>query len=149
MQQEFIISRGKAVIERDILYINHIKADPVFSFNIFQIMLLCAWLLSEVTGLNDGVLSLPAGIVGTILCLNTFNIVPLYKFLFKKCLSNRIPLHRIISYEIKEDYFGLENEVILHLQSGRYKSIAFRKLEKEDERFLEIISQNIAQLQLA
>lgn len=149
MQQEFITSRGKVVIERNILYINHVKADPVFSFNIFQGMLLCAWLLFEVTGLNDGVLSLPSGIAGTLLFFNIFNIVPFYKFLFKKCLSNRIPLHRIISYEIKEDYFGLENEIILHLRSGRYKSIAFRKLEKEDVRFLEIISQNIAQLQLA
>jgi hypothetical protein len=149
MQQQFITSRGKAVIERDILYINNIKADPVFAFNLLQLIIVCAWLLSEMTGLGHDVLSIPAEIGGTILILNIFNIVPIFKFLFKKCLSNRIPLHRIISYEIKEDDNGLENEVILHLRSGRYKSIAFRKLEKEDERFLEIISQTIAQPQPA
>ena len=87
------------------------------------------------------------GVIFLIMAL--FHAEPLYDILFKRSLSNRIPLNRIKSFEIKPDEIGLETFVILHLKSGRYKKKFFRTLEKQYEPFTELLSQHIIQPQLA
>lgn len=146
MNQEFITSNGKVVRERNILFIKTLKfhfSDSIIGqwlwalVPVFAILISCSldgW--RKVSGLF-------------YLLLFFDNLKLLYRLLFTKSFAGRIPLEKINSFEIKPDKTGLETHVILKLKSGRYRTIAFRTLEKQYEPFTELISQHIFQLQLS
>jgi hypothetical protein len=62
----------------------------------------------------------------------------------KRDYANRIPLQHIVHYSTKDHLSGLEVDVILQLKNGRYRKIAFRKLEHQHESFIELLSQYLS-----
>lgn len=146
MKQEFITSNGKVVNERNILFIKTLNLH-------FSETLIAQWLWALVpllaiafsTFLQEGPKTL-SGLFYLILFLD--NLKLLYKLVFVKSFACRIPLQNIISFETKPDNIGLETDVILKLRSGRYRTVKFRMLENQYQRFTELISEQISQFQL-
>lgn len=149
MNQEFISSYGKVINERKILFIKILK--PRLSSDSWMGQWLWALLPVIAIGIslfdNNVVKKYVSVIFWTLLFWG--NLKQLFELLFKRSFATRIPLSRITSYEIKQDEIGLETFVHLRLRSGRIRIIAFRTLEKQVEPFTELVSQHIAQPQLA
>jgi hypothetical protein len=149
MQQEFITSRGKAIIENNVLFVRNFKPDffdTVFGRIIFPLILALAIILQFVY--IRGALDYYIAGFWTIFFLVTY-ANRLYDLIVKRSFANRISLSRFKSIEIKPDQWGLETEIRIHLRNGRYRPINFRILEKQYELFTELISRYTAQPQFA
>lgn len=143
MKQEFITSLGKVEKIRDVLFIKNLD----FHFHhtlLYELFLPLGWIFLTVirTLTAENNLDYIQALITSILSI--LHGFPLYDVVFKRSFSNRIPLNRINSTEIKKGPSGLETLVILHLQSGRYKKIRFRTMEMQHEAFLESISTYLA-----
>jgi hypothetical protein len=149
MKQEFITSRGKAIIENNSLFLRNYKID--FRETIpgkiwLPVLLIATGILNYVYA--DNPLDYFIGSFW-ILSFLIFQSKNLYDVVVRKSFLSRIPLNSIASFEIRPDEFGLETEVRLHLKNGRYRSIMFRTLEKQYESFVAQVAQSITQPQLA
>jgi hypothetical protein len=149
MQQEFITSRGKAIIENNILFIRNFKFnffDTVVGRMIFPLALAVAIVLQF--GYIRGPLDYYIGVFWVIFFV--FNCAgSLYDTIIRRSFAHRIPLNKIKFIETKTDQFGLEKELRLHLKNGRYRPLIFRIHEKQFEPFIEFISKYIIQPQFA
>ena len=148
MKYEFTSLKGKVLIENDVILIKTLDLDT-YSF-IFRFLIplaipvfYIAWLLNFQGNPKNYVTVIFIGL------LSIMQLPAIYNILIRKSYSNRIPLDRIVSYEVKPDIIGLETIVYLKLKSGRCRQISFRNLEKQYEPFLEIISAHITQAKLA
>ncbi|MDQ6609939.1 MAG: hypothetical protein M3Y85_08980, partial [Bacteroidota bacterium] len=72
-----------------------------------------------------------------------------YDVFIKRSYAIRIPLSNIKSVTLTEDTYGLQIYATLYLKNGRYKKIAFRKLEDQSTPFEVAVSQYISQSQFA
>jgi hypothetical protein len=146
MKQEFISSEGKIINERNILFIKRLNArfHHTIVYELRYPLIFCIWAMIKWFSTEEPFDIFVACIITGLALSHSY---PLYDILFKRCLSNRIPLNRINSFELKDGDTVLDRHVILHLDSGRYKKIAFRSLEKQYEPFIELISQQISQPQ--
>ncbi len=146
MKKEFVTLYGKAIIERDILYFKSMYlpfSKTAFARIGFEFAFIILFLLQF---FRDPGFKM---YVGILMCgiLFLFRIPILFDVLFKRSYASRIPLQKIKSVTIIDDNFGLLILATLHLTNGRYKKIAFRKLENQYEPFAEFISQFITQAQ--
>ena len=119
MQQEFITSGGKAIIENNVLFVRNFKPDffdTVFGRIIFPLILVLAIILQF--GYIRGPLDYYIADFWTIFFLVTY-ANRLYDLIVKRSFANRISLSRIKSIEIKPDQWGLETEIRIHLRNGR------------------------------
>lgn len=149
MKQEFITVRGKAIIEQNILFIRMLDfkiANTIFFELGFPLLILTIFILMIASN-TDGKENYLIVIFWGLFALS--QLPRLFDLLFKRSYSNRIPLDRIKSYELKKDPSGLETNVILKLSSGRYRCLRFRNLENQFERFVAILSEYIPRTQLA
>lgn len=147
MKQEFVTLYGKATIEKNILYVRNLDipfSKTAFSTigyqSLFVIIFIFQFLRSE------GPLYYVRIIVFGMLL--AFHVPEIYDLLFKRSYASRIPLDKIKSVEMDEDYHGLQTNVILRLNNGRYRKIPFRKLENQYEAFVEAIMTRSRQPQL-
>ncbi|HVK96647.1 MAG TPA: hypothetical protein VM368_02465 [Flavisolibacter sp.] len=148
MKQEFVTLYGKAAIEREVLYLR----SPYLPFGktaFARIGFELIWVLLFVVQFFDD--HGPKKYVGIVMwgIMLLFRTPNLYDVLFRRSYTTRIPLHRIKSYSIDDDLLGLQTMVTLQLKNSRYKKLIFRKLEHQAEPFTELLSQYIAQPQLA
>lgn len=146
MKKEFITSRGKAIIKNGVLYVRNIKPDNQLSWDVFRFfafVIVGSWRMIDADRNSDYV-------VGAVFLITAFlyseTVIDLF---FKRSLSNRIPLNKITNLEAKEDENGLDINLFIHLRSGRYKLVAFRRLENQHAPFIHYIEQHIAHPQLA
>ncbi|HEY0040496.1 MAG TPA: hypothetical protein VGB71_07530, partial [Flavisolibacter sp.] len=72
------------------------------------------------------------------LLISTFPTM--YDKFFKRSYASRIPVGSIQNITTQEDGHGIQTEVRLQLNNGRYKIITFRNLEGELERFADTLS---------
>jgi hypothetical protein len=147
MQQTFVFSYGKLVLENGILYIRKTKPALTVSqtLNAFLPVIFAArfvfYLLEDPS---------PKRNVGVILfgCLVVLHVLlnsgELYKFLFKRSFRKRIPLHKIKATRTEDDPNELEVHLYLQLQSGRERKITFRKLENQHEAFVLALSEYLS-----
>lgn len=148
MKPKFITAKGRVEVERDVLFIRTVifsfwdSTFVVFLKAFGPIVIFLALLLNA-----DDPRSYVRTIFWAVLAIGA--LPDAFRTLFKKSFSSRIPLQRIQSWTTKPDMNGLETHVVLHLQSGRQRTITFRTLEKQHEAFTEFLSQHIAQPQLA
>jgi len=149
MVQEFITSNGKVIRERDVLFVKTLKHgfwSPVLHISLpFFILIIFILQFFRETDLE---FAYYFRIIFWGFLLSS-QVPILYDILIKRSFSNRIPLSRILSFEVKPDEVGLETFVILKLKSGRNRKINFRTLEKQYEPFTELVSQHIIQPQFA
>ena len=148
MKYEFTSLKGKVLIENNVILIKTLDLDVSTFFFRFLIPLVIpvfyiAWLFNFQENPKNYVSVIFLGL------LSIMQLPTIYNIVIRKSYSSRIPLDRIISYEVKPDIKGLETIVYLKLKSGRYRQISFRNLEKQYEPFLEIISAHITQATLA
>jgi hypothetical protein len=148
MKQEFITSRGKVIIERNVLYIRTLKFSLTDSIaaRLFYSLIPLGLFFIQLFEPESAKRNMSLFIWGGLALLH---IYPLFDLLFKRSIASRIPLERIRSFEVKADPSGLESNVILHLSNGRYRQICFRTLENQFEPFLEAIGQSVTTTQLA
>jgi hypothetical protein len=148
MKQEFVTLYGKAIVERDVLFIRNL--DVPFTRSIlsrfgyelaFAGIFVLAFFKDEGPGKNISILGW-----GFLLLTRLPNW---YDLLFRRSYTNRIPLKRIRSISTENDNFGLNSFVRLDLANGRYRKIPFRTMEKQYEAFVEMISQRITHHQFA
>lgn len=149
MKHEFVTLYGKAVIERDVVYIRSVDIPlsktslAIISYNLLWIVVFVMQFFRE-----EGPRKYIGIVLFGVLFLSRFREV--YDALIKRSYASRIPLDRIRSVTIEEqEHIGLNVDVILHLKSGRYKKIVFRKLEGQYQPFIGLVSQHIAQPQPA
>ncbi|MGZ8543954.1 MAG: hypothetical protein ACXWV0_01595 [Flavisolibacter sp.] len=150
MNQEYITTAGKVIVERDILYVrtqkNHFTQTIFFDF--LPLVLMVLPILHFVYFENN-----PRWYLRMFLYLSIFFMYGgnLYYVIFKKSFANRIPIQRIKMFDIKPDETasGLETKVQLHLSSGRIKTIVFRTREHQWEPFTEYLSSHVQSTQLA
>ena len=148
MKQEFITSRGKVILERDILYIRNL--DGAFHHTLlYEIGPPILWLTVAVTKVATAETPFDFFFSAVFCILAIFHAGPLYDVVFRRSLSRRIHLNRITTYEVKDDAIGLETIVTLRLRNGRYKKIAFRTLERQYEAFTALLSPTHFQTQTA
>ena len=148
MKQEFVTSLGKVEKGGDVIFLK--KLDYRFHNTLFyELFIPVGWIIATLLRALTAETNFEymQAIVSAGLAIA--HGYPLYDVLFKRSLANRIPVNRIKSYDIQQSNSSLETYVILHLQSGRYKKIRFRTLEKQHEGFLETISPYLAATQSA
>jgi hypothetical protein len=148
MAQEFVTVYGKAVIERNVLFIRSFDV-PITRTAVAMLFLEICYILVFIVHLfgNEG----PFYYVGIVVwgSLLAFRTPEIYDALIKRSYSSRIPLNRIQSATLSDDNFGLQTYVTLHLKNGRYRKIIFRKLENQYNAFIEAISTHTTESQLA
>jgi len=152
MKHEFITSRGRLTIERDIIYIQNQKIsfnDTMLGIMLYPLAILALFFLK--INFVEGSFDLLIGFIWGFVFLGLFfgKIYISFDLIFKRSLADRISLSRIKSFETKPDATGMETDVIFHLKNGRYRKIPFRTLEKQFEPFLDLVSQHITQPQFA
>lgn len=149
MKQEFITVKGKVDLNEKRLLIQDLRFN-FWKTAIGEILFPCFTLIvAFFSFFNPGK---PFGYFATFILMALFfsnSFKQFYSVLFKKSYSGFVPVNRIVSFELKPNEFGLETEVRVHLKNGRYRSIAFRTLEKQYEPFTELLTHYIAQPQLA
>jgi hypothetical protein len=149
MKREFMTLKGKVVIERDFLFIRTLIFRPGFTLLMKLFIPLAIVAMFFVIVVEEK--NVPRGFFHIFLwgVFAMIQLPGLYTMLFKRSYSNRIPLDRIVSFEVKPDTTGLETTVILKLKNGRCRPIKFRTLEKQYEGFIELITQHVTQSQFA
>src|SRR5918993_4245468 len=148
MKQEFVTLYGRAIIEKDTLYLR----SPYLPFEktafaqvgyrlAFPLIFILQFFRSEGPKMYVGLL-----LWGIIML---FHLPALYDVLFKRSYASRIPLSRIRSYKIEDDHHGIQTEITLYLKNGRYRKILFRKLENQHVPFTEFISMHSSEFHFA
>jgi hypothetical protein len=149
MKQEFITSRGKLIIERNIIFnrVKKVHLSESIAYKLFLAfvppIVFILTLFFEDLGPKKYIHLVMWGI---FIFINFHHLIDV---LIKLSFSNRIPINSIQSFEIKEDDLGLETFVHLRLKSGRTRKIVFRTLEMEYEPFTALLSQHSVQPQFA
>lgn len=145
MQQEFISSYGKVILENNVLFIR--KRKPSLTFSevarvLFPVILITRFVLYffEEDSPKQSVGLVIFGVLSLFYGLELGH--KLYRILIRQSFANRIPLHKIKSHRLEEDANGLDMHLFLQLRSGRERKISFRKLEKQYEGLLSILAQN-------
>ncbi|RYZ59112.1 MAG: hypothetical protein EOO14_08820 [Chitinophagaceae bacterium] len=144
MQQTFVFSHGKVVLENGILYIRKTKPSYTLSEALLAILpftfaaRFVLYLEDEDSSKRNAGLVITGFLVVSYLLLN---ITTYYTLLFKRSFSNRIPVKNINASRVEEDNNGLEVHFFLQLKSGRERKITFRKLEKQYEELAVALSQ--------
>lgn len=147
MDQEFVTSAGKVIVNNKRLLIQDMKVNFAKTA-IGQITIPALFLILIVFSFVDP--GKPFSFIAPVIFSGVFLFYyskQLYVAVFRKSYAGYIPVNRIKSLELKPDGFGLETEVRLYLRNGRYRSIDFRTLENQHEPFTEFISHYIAQPQ--
>ena len=145
MKQEFVTLYGRAIVERNTLYLR----SPYLPFEktaFAQVGIEMVWLALLVSRLfaADSSWRVMITIFWGLLVIS--RIPFMYDKFFKWSYARRIPLIAISDITIQDDIHGMQTEVKLHLKNGRYKKILFRKLENQTEAFSEaVISYSAAQ----
>ncbi len=150
MNQEYITAAGKVIVEKNVLYVrtqkNHFTQTAFFEF--LPLILLAVPIIHLVYFDNN-----PRWYLRMFLYVSLFSMYGYKMFyaLFKKSFASRIPVARIKSFEVKPDETasGLETNLLLHLNSGRIRTIVFRTREHQWEPLTEYLSQHIPSTQLA
>lgn len=148
MNHEFVTVYGKAIIEKDKLFIRSLDvpfsktAFSQIAYELFFVVVFALQFFKE-HGPMVYVSLLAWGVVFA------FRLPAIYDVLFKRSYASRIALNKIKSMEIEEDTHGLQIFIILNLQNNRYRKIPFRKLENQYEPFTEVISHHLTSSQLA
>ena len=146
-QQEFVTLYGKAIVERDVLFVRNFDV-PFTRTSLFRIFYeLCFLALFVLSFFREDGFKYVFTIFWGILFLTRFE--NWYEILIKRSYASRIPLKNIRSVTTEADQFGLNTNVRLHLRNGRHRVILFRTMEKQYEGFIEFISHQIAQPQFA
>lgn len=148
MKQEFVALYGKIILEKERLYFRFMYLPfhkTAFARIALELLYVLAFSLSFF--MDEGPKRNMRLVMWGFLLLT--RLPNLYDVFFKKSFSNRIHLNRIKSVSISDDHHGLQTYVTLRLVNGRYKKIAFRKLENQHEAFVETVSNYITQFQLA
>lgn len=147
MQQTFIFSYGKVILENGILYIRKTRPSLTVSqaLNAILPVLFAArfvfYLMEDPS---------PKRNVGVVLfgCLMVLHVLlnsgSIYTFVFKRSFRKRIPIHKIISVRTEDDPNELEVHLFLQLASGRERKITFRKLENQHEAFVLALSEYLS-----
>jgi hypothetical protein len=148
MTQEFVTTKGKAVVEREVLYLKNLSWQFHHSL-LYELFVPLFWFFIAALKFIDAADPFEYFMAGVITVLAFCHGYPLYDVLFRRSLVSRIPLGRIFSFELETAPSGLETYVILRLKSGRYKKIAFRTREHEYEAFTALLSQYTHQPQPA
>ena len=150
-QQEFITLYGKAIIERDVLFLKSFDV-PFNNTGFFRIArelgflaILTVSLITFTTG-DDSKNFIPVLAWSVVVLLR---MPSLYDVLFKRSYASRIPLNRIKDVTLVSDNHGLHTFVKLHLANGRYRMIRFRTMEKQYEPLIAAISLHSEQPQFA
>ena len=139
MKQEFVTLYGKAVIEQDILYLRSTYL-PFEKTAFAEIGIEVIWILLFASRLFflDSSMHIMTTIIWGVLLISTFPTM--YDKFFKRSYASRIPVGSIQNITTQEDGHGIQTEVRLQLNNGRYKIITFRNLEGELERFADTLS---------
>jgi hypothetical protein len=139
VQQEFLTVYGRAVIERDTLYLRSLYL-PFERTAFAQIGIEVLWITAFVTRLFslDTSMRMMLAIVWGMLVLSRTPVM--YDKFFKRSYASRIPLSSIRQITTITDEHGIQTEVKLQLNNGRYKKIAFRNLENQLEPFLAVFA---------
>ena len=130
MKHEFISSRGKVIIEGNVLYIRYLQGnfEETIAGRLFLPAILLALSLLKLIWPEEPL----DYIIGGFWALFFLGYAPrIYDILVKRSIAGRIPLNRIQSFELVPDEIGLETELRLHLKNGRYRPIRFRTLEQQ------------------
>jgi len=150
MNQEYITSSGKLIVQKDVLYVRTQKdlfTQPIF-FDFLPVLLIIVPVIHLVYFENN-----PRWYFRMVFYFGLFLMYGknIFNVLFKKSFATRIPVSRIRMFEIKPDETasGLETKLLLHLNSGRIKTIAFRTRENQLEPFTEYLTSHIPSTQLA
>ena len=145
MQQEFISSYGKVILENNIVFIRKIKPSLTFS-EVVRVMAPVFFLIRFVFYIfEDNTPERNFGLVLFGLLSILHGIEPgydLYKALFTKSFAKRIPLQKIHGYRVEDDANCLEVHLFLQLRSGRERKITFRKLEEQHEKLISFLPQS-------
>ena len=148
MDQEFVTSAGKVIVSSKRLLVQDMKVNfaktAIGEVTVPALLIACI-VYSYVDPTK------PFSWIAAVLFSGVFLFYyskQLYRAVIRKSYSSYIPVSRITSLEVKPDESGLETEVRLHLKNGRYRSIAFRTLEKQYQPFTESVSMYIGQPQL-
>lgn len=152
MQQTFVFSNGKVVLENGIMYIRKTKPALTVSEALHAILpftfaarFVLYLFQDESPKRNSGLVLF--GFMFVIYLL--LNFVTYYNFLFKRSFANRIPIQNIQSSRLEEDTNQLEVHLFLRLTSGRERKISFRKLEKQYEELTIALAQSLPITKLA
>ena len=147
MQQTFIFSYGKVVLENGVLYIR--KTSPSLTVSqalnallpfIFATRFVFYLLEDPSPKRNVGIL-----LFGCLMVLHILlNSGEFYRFLFKRSFRKRIPITKIIATRTEVDPNELEVHLYLQLQSGRERKITFRKLEHQHEALVLALSEYLS-----
>ncbi len=148
MKETFTTLYGKAIIEKNILFIR--SFDVPFTRTAFaKILYLLFFVIAFI--LQFFIDEEPRKYVGVVLfgLMLLFRLPDFYDVLIKRNYSNRIILSNIKSVKTENDTHGLNTTVVLQLKNGRYRKIIFRTMEKQHESFSEILFQHTTAFQLA
>ncbi len=150
MSQEYITTTGRVIVERDILYLR--SENKPFSqtafFDFLPALLLILPFIHLAYFENNPRWFFRMFFYLTLLFMYGSK---LYDVIFKKSFATRIPVSRIRKMEIipDETISGLETKLLLYLQSGRIRTIAFRTREYQLEPLAEYLSIQISVPRLA
>ena len=143
MKQEFVTLYGKAIIERNVLFLRspYLPFDKTAFVEIaFAFLWIAVFILQFFS--DEG----PRRYLGIVMwgILLITRLPYIYNTLFKKSYANRISLSAIRSIKTEEDHHGLQVTVTLYLKSGRFKRIIFRKLENQHDNFIQALSSELS-----
>ncbi|MES2880760.1 MAG: hypothetical protein V4676_01335 [Bacteroidota bacterium] len=151
MKEEFVTLYGKAIIDKERLFIRSFElpfSKTLFAQISYELAFVGLFVL-QFFDVND---ANPAKkILGIVIwgLLPLFRLPNIYYLLFKRSYFNYIHLKNIQSITTNHHYLGLHTLVTIHLTNGRERKINFRTLENQFQPFTELIEQHIAQPQLA
>ena len=147
MQQEFISTHGKVILENDVLYIRKLKPSlalsqfVTISFPVLIIIRFVLYIFEE----NSPKRNMALVVLGLLSVFYGIELsLKLYKAVFKQSFAKRILLANIRSYHLEEDVHDLDVYVYLQLKSGRERKITFRKREEQHEELITALSQYLA-----
>ena len=147
MTQEFTTTKGKAVLERNVLYLKNL--DWRFHHSIlYELIVPLFWIMITIMKFYEAREPFEYFVAFVLVTLAIFHGYPIYDLLFRRSLSARIPMVKIVDFTTENSLSGLETFVILKLKSGRYRKIAFRTKEPDHEAFTDMLAQSIHKPQL-
>ncbi len=148
MNEEFITTNGRVIFERKVLFIKTAKmrfSDSGLGQWLWA--LLPVGVITASFFKEDEVRKWASILIATVIFSKNF--VLLKHLIVKKSFASRIPLKRVVFFQLEPDATGLETKVHLTLSSGRVRTISFRTLEKQYEPFTELLLNHCALAKVA
>ena len=136
---------GKAIIDRETLHLRSPYlpfGETAFALIGLELLYALALIIS-IFFKQDGPGKYISILAFSFLLLTRFP--NMYEKFLKRSYSSRIPLSKIRDYKVEDDHHGIQTEITLYLENGRYKKIIFRKLENQYEAFIEAFSAHSSQ----